>query len=513
MPPKPEPSGAAVPTPAPNGQLAQRNPTAQANPDTNPLDIATDEAKDSAPADHDDVWERLRAQFSLSSAQDPRIERELAWYRAHPQYFARISARARPYLYFITEEVEKRGLPGEIALLPAVESSFEPLAYSPGHAAGIWQFIPSTGRSYGLKQTWWYDGRRDVAASTRAALEYLNTLRTRFDGNWELALASYNAGAGTVARAIRQNRREGRPEDFWSLDLPAETEVYVPRLLAIARVIADPAAFGINLEPIPNEPYFASVNIGSQIDLTLAAELADLSIEELYQLNPGLNRWATDPTGPHRLHLPVDKLETFHGNLVQLEPEERMRWQRYQVRPGDTLGSIAARHGTSVGEVQRANQLKGTRIRAGQRLLIPRPIAPGESDTPATQATAFAHTEYLVRPGDSLWTIARSHQVGHQELADWNGISARDPLQPGQRLLIREPHPVGNSLQKVSASVRAEPSAVSYRVRKGDSLYTIARRFRVSVANLKRWNELRGSYLQPGQKLVLYFDMSQQQAL
>ena len=187
-------------------QQAHRRPTTQRNPDTNTRGAATGQANDLPPADYSDVWARLRSQLSLNSPQNPRIERELAWYRAHPQYFSRISERARPYLHFIAEEVEKRGMPGEIALLPAVESSFEPLAYSSGRASGIWQFIPSTGRMFGLKQTWWYDGRRDIAASTRAALEYLEKLNARFDGDWELALASYNAGAGTVDRAIRTGK-------------------------------------------------------------------------------------------------------------------------------------------------------------------------------------------------------------------------------------------------------------------------------------------------------------------
>lgn len=478
-------------------------------------------------ADSHDLWDRLRQRFILPIPDQPKVQRELEWYASKPDYLRRVQERARPYLHFIVEEIESRNLPGELALLPVVESAFQPFAYSPGSAAGIWQFIPSTGRLYGLRQDWWYDGRRDVVASTRAALDFLEDMSERFDGDWELALASYNAGAGTVSRAIDKNERMGRPTDFWSLDLPAETSSYVPRLLAIAELVADPEAYGISLVHIPDEPYFASVDTGSQLDLTLAAELAGMDIDELYLLNPGFNHWATDPAGPHKLQIPLDQAERFRKELAGLEPEKRLRWKRYHIRRGDTLGEIAGRNRTSVAMLREVNQLSGNRIRAGKYLLIPMPMsgsaglvasAGGMHDKARGSSPKSARTRYVVQPGDTLWEIARDHKVDHKALAKWNRIALRDVLRPGQELSIwrRESQPVitgGVSAATLDVKPTSAHSSLTYRVRKGDSLFLIARKFNVSVAELRNWNTLSGKYLQPGQKLVLYVDVTDQQAL
>jgi membrane-bound lytic murein transglycosylase D len=221
-----------------------------------------------------DLWSRLRDGFQLSENQHPRMQNDLAWYASHNNYLIRMTERATPYLYLIVEEAERRGIPLELALLPVVESAYQPFAYSHGRAAGLWQFIPGTGRRYKLSQTWWYDGRRDVTASTRAAFDYLEYLHRYFDGDWLHALAAYNSGEGTVRKAIRRNKKMGKPTDYWSLDLPEETEGYVPKLLAISALVANPPAHGVILASVVDAPYLSSVNVGSQIDLDLAAELA-----------------------------------------------------------------------------------------------------------------------------------------------------------------------------------------------------------------------------------------------
>jgi membrane-bound lytic murein transglycosylase D len=511
---KPEPVAAVAPVPISEETIETEKKSEPA-------------AKVTAPKPPADIWERMRAGYKLTIPDNSRIDREFKWFASHGEYMVRVQDRAEPYLYFIMEEIEKRGLPAELALLPVVESAFQPFAYSHGRAAGLWQFIPSTGRLYGLKQNWWYDGRRDVVSATRAALDYLKAQNERFHGDWELALAAYNAGAGNVQKAIRKNVRRGKPTDFWSLDLPRETRSYVPRLLAVAKLMAKPEAYGINLRPIPNKPYFASIDIQSQLDLALAAEMAGISIEELYLLNPGFNRWATDPDGPHRLQLPLDKVDRFTQKLAGIAPNQRLRWKRYRIKQGDVLGAIARKHNTTVALLQEINKLRGTNIRAGKHLLIPvssqkmeRYSLSSEQRTASIKNSGRKGTRitYEVRPGDTLWEIARSYKVSHRQLAKWNAMAPRDLLHPGQKLVIwkgtRSDKTTITAKPTLPVNLAAGPvnsrSQLSYRVRKGDSLYRIAQRFKVSVADLKQWNALPGKYLQPGQRIKLYVDVTNQ---
>ncbi len=447
-----------------------------------------------------DLWQRLFSLYQLPPIEHPRIERELRWYASHPEYIHRVQARARPYLYTIVSEIEKSGLPGELALLPVVESAFKPNAYSRQRAAGLWQFIPSTGRLYGLKQDWWVDLRRDVHASTRAAIAYLKKLNAEFHGDWLLALAAYNSGEGTVQRAIRRNRRLHRPTDFWHLRLPRETRAYVPKLLAVARVFSRAKDYGIVLEPIPNRPLYTQVEIDSQLDLALAAELAEIPLEELYRLNPGFRRWATAPQGPHRLVLPLEKVELFEERLAKLPATERIRWRRHLVRRGDTLGHISRRYGTPVSVIRQANHLRGNRIHPGQALLIP--VAGRKFNASLASLRGFkpaGRTErariHVVRRGESLWGIARQYGVTVSHLRRWNKLKGGQSLQAGQRLRIL----------RVSAKSGDPFKPVVYTVRKGDSLYTIARRFGIRLQDLRQWNRdrIRG-VLQPGQRLKVY---------
>lgn len=470
-----------------------------------------------------DIWQRLREGYKLMPSFHPKVITELSWYRSHPTYIERIQERSRPYLFHILEELEKRDMPTEIALLPAVESAFQPFAYSPGRAAGIWQFIPSTGRIYGLKQNWWYDGRRDVVASTEAALDFLQQLHRQFDGDWELALAAYNSGAGTVQKAIRKNRKKGKPTDFWSLKLPKETRSYVPRLLAISQLFANPEEHNITLQEAPNEAFFEVVDIQSQLDLALAAKMADLSIQELYKLNPGFNRWATDPDGPHQLLLPMEKADVFRDKLGKLPDAKRVTWKRYKIKRGDNLGLIAKKHNTTIKLLKRVNKLHNSKIRAGKHLLIP--VSTLQLDQYALSADQRKQRiqnkprkgvkrQYLVKRGDSLWKIAKAHRVNHRQLAKWNGMAPSDPIKPGQKLVLWAPKTQAtDSLSALDMQPKGIQSQVSYRVRRGDSLSRIAQRFSVSVNELKQWNRLPGKYLQPGQRLKLFVDVTEQTTL
>lgn len=464
----------------------------------------------SATADYADLWERIRDGFALPSVNgQPLLRREIDYFAGRQDYLDRVAERARPYLSYIVQALEERDMPTEIALLPIVESAFRPFAYSGSKAAGIWQFIPTTGQYYGLQQNWWYDGRRDVIAATQAALDYLQRLNGLFAGDWLLTIAAYNAGEGTVLRAIKRNAVRGRRTDFWHLDLPRETEAYVPRLLALRTLIATPSAYGLKLPSIPNELPIEVVEIKSQIDLALAAQLADVSVAELYRLNPGYNRWATAPDGPHRLVLPVNQVARFKKQLAAIPPEERVHWRRHRVERGDTLGALARRYHTTTAVLKAVNRLRGNLIRTGSHLIVPLTAqrAHGGASDPNRRRIANLKTSYVVRRGDSLWRIARTHQITVTRLCRLNEIAPDTVLRPGQSLTVPATRSISFAL--ADSHGPATIQSVQYTVRRGDSLYRIARHFKVSIDDLRRWNNLHeGRFLQPGQKLRLRVDVT-----
>lgn len=467
------------------------------------------------------IWPRLRSGYALNaSMKQSRVRSEISYYQRHPSYIKRVLDRGDRYLHYILEQTEKRGIPNEIALLPIVESAFHPFAYSHGRAAGLWQFIPGTGKHFGLKQNWWYDGRRDVIASTDAALNYLQSLHRRFDGDWLLALAAYNSGGGTVNKAVRKNRKAGKPIDFWNLDLPKETRGYVPKLLAISAVLKDPSRYNIDLPKVANKPAFEIIETGGQIDLALAADLAGLSMDELYWFNPAYNQWATDPSGPHQLLIPSNRAAQFSDKLAKLPKEKRIKWKRYKIANGDVLGKVAKRHSTSVDLIRKVNDIKGNNIRAGKYLIIPVATRSLNNYTLSAQQRLASKQNrprkgskqhHIVRKGDTLWDISRKYGVSSGALAKWNNMAPRDTLRLGQKLVVwvkpKSSNKVASSNGRPPASIRS----VRYTVRSGDSLARISNKFNVSVKDLLRWNKInKKKYLQPGQKLTLYVDVTQQ---
>ena len=460
-----------------------------------------------------DVLAQLPHGFGLPYRETRRVDAEFNWLVRNPDYLQRVFTRAQPYLPHILAQLRERGMPLELALLPVVESAYDPFAYSHGQAAGLWQFIPATATHFGIDQNWWYDGRRDVLDSTRAALDYLERLHRIFDGDWLLAIAAYNSGEGKVRSALR---RAGRNASFWELSLPRETRMYVPRLLALSRIVAAPGDFGVVLPVVVDEPQFEVVATGGQLDLALAAELAGTDLDTLYRFNPGLNRWATPPDGPHRLLLPVAQATQLHQRLADLPQDRRMTWERYEIAPGDTLSTIAARHKITVAALRDANRLGGTTIRAGAYLLIPtasRAASAYSLSADSRLAARLARSpdaiRYTVRPGDSLWTIARRHKVGVRELAGWNGMAPRDTLRVGRTLVIRGGETSGAT---VAAAPPGTQRRIQYTVRRGDSLARISSKFSVTISQLKRWNRsvAQQKFLYPGQKLVMYIDVRRQ---
>ncbi len=469
------------------------------------------------------IWDHLASRFQIVDRYHPRLLQHVLWFKSHPDYLQRALERAQPFLHLILTEVERRGLPGELALLPVIESAFRPYAYSHGSAAGLWQFIPSTARMYGLKINWWYDGRRDVAASTRAALHFLEDMHTEF-GDWPLALASYNTGAGNLKKRMQRNREAGKPLDFWSLDLPNETEGYVPRLLALAQILEERQRHGLKLPYIADRPAVLEVDAGSQIDLSLAAELAEMELDALYELNPGYDRWATPPKGPHRFLLPLAVASRFRNRLAEIPHKRRVEWTRYTIQPGDSLGLIAQRFGTTSAAIRAANDLHSNLIRIGDHLMIR--VARRASDAYTYHADAREdrlrnqprsgqRTLHEVRSGESLWDIARKHRLEVSDIAQWNGMAPKDVLRTGRELVLWLPdQPKLNISTPTTPKLPEMPDVplqrIRYQVRSGDNLSSIAARFRTTIAELIARNRLNpDAYLQPGQWLEFEVDPRQ----
>jgi membrane-bound lytic murein transglycosylase D len=462
-----------------------------------------------------DLWEQLRREFQLPEQDNKRIRIQRNWYVKHPAYMQRVTERAKRYGWHIQQQLKQRNMPAEIALLPIVESAYDPFAYSHGRAAGLWQFVPATGKHFGLKQDWWYDGRRDILDSTTAALDFLQHLNKRFKGDWLLALAAYNSGEGTVAKAQRKNRRKGKPVGFWDLELPRETQDYVPKLIALKQLVGAPSAYGIQLEAVPNRPFFEVVDTGAQIDLAVAADLAGIELDALYRLNPGFNQWATAPAGPHRLLIPVDQAGTFRQAMLQLAPEKRIQWIRHKVKKGQTLSHISRHYHTTVEALKTANSLKNSSIRVGKYLMVPvstqgqdnyRLSARQRLKRKQNSTRKGYKTQHRVSNGDTFWGLSKQYKVSVRKLASWNGMAPGDPLRVGQKLVVWVNQPSSGSLHPGS---QARP--IHYTVKKGDSLARISSRFKVTVTDLRKWNALRKDrYLQPGQRLKLYVDVTRQ---
>ena len=468
---------------------------------------------DAAPLD---LIGRISEGLVLPAASHSSIDRELDWYVSNADYLNLVLRRSERYLHHIVEALQQAGMPLDLALLPIVESAYDPFAYSRGRAAGLWQIIPGTGRELGLKQDWWYDARRDVLESTEAALQYLRQLHEQFGGDWLLAVAGYNAGGGSVSRALRRAAADGKAADFWGVRpyLPVETRTYVPRLMALARLVADPAQYGVSLPTIDDEPYFRVIETGGQIDMAIAAQVVGMSTDELYRLNPGVNHWATDPDGPHRLLVPVDMADELAAAVSSPEGLPGVRWIRHIVGAGETLGHLAVEYRTTADILKEVNSLSSDLIRIGQGLMVPQPVGAADGSgllaaalTGGTEVPAGGERRqaYVVQSGDSLWSVARRYGVTVANLAQWNSMSPQDILSIGRELVVWSDSPV--FVPAANQRIRR----VTYTVRRGDSLYRISTQFRVSVADLLQWNNISPErYLQPGQQLILFVDVTNQ---
>ena len=464
-------------------------------------------------ASTDDVWQRIRSGFRIDddASKNPLVALHEAWYASRPDYVQRMIERSRRYLFHIVQEVDRRAMPMEIALLPMVESAFNPTAESPAAASGIWQFMAATGRLYGLRQDAWYDGRRDFTAATEAALDYLGKLYLDF-GDWELALAAYNCGEGCVTRAIQKNVQQGLPTDYASLPLPNETRHYVPKLLAIRDLVLNPGHYGIAIDTLPNQPYFNQVTVhAASMDIRSAARLAGMSRDEFVALNAAFPRKLIRSDTPVNLLVPVDKTDAFQRNL---ETGSWDSWQPYTAQKGERPQAIAKRFGVSLASLEEHNQfhLKRGKLVREQTILVPvrnRGAAVAtRTDAPQPVAEAMP-TRLEVQRGDTLFSIARRYGLTVAELGDANpGLNGR--LTAGQTLRLpsgTEADPGTAAIQPVAYTPRPAKSSrpAHYTARRGDTLSAIAQRFDVSLAEIRKWNPVfrKRSTVRAGQTLTV----------
>jgi len=457
-----------------------------------------------------DVWQRIRSGFKIDDAasQNPLVAVHESWYAARPEYVRRMVDRSRRYLYHIVQEVDRRAMPMEVALLPMIESAFNSTALSTSAASGIWQFIPSTGRLYGLKQDTWYDGRRDFPAATNAALDYLSKLYLDF-GDWQLALAAYNCGEGCVARAIQKNVQLGLPTDYASLTLPTETRHYVPKLLAIKNLICNPEQYGIAIDTLPNQPYFNQVTVHANLDIHSAARLADMSNDDFITLNAAFPRNLIRSDTPVNLLVPVDKTDHFQRNL---EAGNWDSWQPYTAQKGERPEDIAQRFDVSVARLTELNQfhLKRGKLVSAQTILVPikgRGAVVAEEQSAAP--TGPGASQHVVQRGETLFGVARRYRLSVAQLTAANpGIDTQFKTGqlvqlPSNATAARETEIVPQAVFAPRAQKTAKPTR--YTVKRGDTLHAIAERFDVSLADIKAWNPVfkKNSTVRAGQTVVV----------
>ena len=475
-------------------QIEEAQSEAPAEEQTQTESLIEEQPQIAEPLPPQDIWERLRQGFQLpQEITVTSVQEQQQRYLRNPRSLNTLFERATPYIFHVTEQLDNAQLPLELALLPIVESNYDPLAYSHSHAVGLWQFIPSTAKSLGLKRTRWYEGRRDIVQSTAAAATYLSYLYKKFDGDWLLALAAYNSGEGAVRKAIKKNRRRGKGTDFWSLKLPRETRNYVPQLLALSNLVRDPESYKIQLPPIANSAYFNIVELPAQIELSKVVEITGVQDALFVQLNPAYRRSVTPPEGTYHILLPIDKSAILSDFLAHNDPSTWADYREYIVKSGDTLSQIAQRHSLPTTLIRRTNGLSNDFLRVGQILRIP----PSGELALATEYKSVQVLKYQVVAGDTLSEIAAKHKVSTGNLKRSNNLK-NDTIRVGQTLVIKVP------------SKTAPPTKLrrlSYQVRRGDSLYLIAKRFDLKVSDIASWNRLdREKYLQPGQRLTLYIN-------
>jgi membrane-bound lytic murein transglycosylase D len=452
--------------------------------------------------DQPNLWQTMGNHMQLLPRTPPAsVEHWIDYYRKNPLYVNTIINNAAPYIEYIYSQTQKNQMPAEIALIPMIESNYNPFAISKDGAVGLWQIMPGTASGFGLAINWWYDGRRDIYASTEGALNYFSYLNQFFHGNWLLAIAAYDSGEGTVQKAIRYNKKHGLPTDYWDLHLPRETEQYVPKLLALAYIISDNDHDGINLPDLPSHPTVNNIEMHSQVDIDQAAKLAGVDPELLRELNPGFRRWATPPSQDYHLLIPADASNTFEAAMSEIPDSDKVTWQHHLVIANETLGGIAIKYHTRVALLKQINHLTSSEIHVGQSLLVPQAMHGKvnqidlnlENNTIAEDVIPGPRRAvHTVKSQDNLWTIAQRNGVTVRQIRFWNKLTGRDHLHTNQQLLIWLP-------ARANPKVRYD----RYVVKAGDTIDDIAHHFHTKAHAIVVANKLKNANLHIGQQLVI----------
>ncbi len=451
------------------------------------------------------VWRDMAPHLRLASRSDlAHSQAQINWLVRHQAYIEHTNTNSAPYVYYIYQQTRKRGMPAELALLPMIESAYNPFVYSRSGATGLWQMMPGTASGFGLQINWWYDGRRDIVASTNAALNYLQYLHRLF-GNWLLAIAAYNSGEGTVAAAIRHNQALHRNTDFWSLPLPLETRAYVPQLLAWAAIVKNPHHYGVQLVDVPSHQAFGVVRVNRPLEIKDVANMAHINTEVVHQLNPGFRRSTTHPDRSYNLLLPRESVEIFKLEVARApKPSNATQWVYHTVTRGETLSSIARKYNTSAKALAQTNHLTGYVVHPNQKLLI-------RKTTAATKRVVTENARYgadhvpgpqqqvhTVGRGDSLTKIAHRYGVGERQIQYWNGLGRGEAPHLNQKLVLWLKHPI-RSYRAYQSSRRT----LRYQVKAGDTLGRVAQRFHVSTHALQTANGLKGTAIRKNQWLII----------
>ncbi len=443
---------------------------------------------------NDNIWQLIAANYSLTGYNKFKyLKWHIKWFVDNPDYLTRVTKRATPYLYLIFDLVKKNNIPYEIALLPIVESAFDPFAHSYGSAAGLWQFIPSTAKLYGLQQNFWIDERRDIIKSTKAAIKYLKNLNKLFKGDWLLAIAAYNSGPGRVQKAIKKNKKLGKATDFWHLNLPVETMGYVPRLLAVAELIKYPHLYYQTITKINNKKIVNSVTLDSQLDLALIVKWSTLNIDEIYKLNPALNKWAT-PYGIYNLLLPVKNITRFKYNLLTYPKNNRVKWLRHKIIAGDSIIKLAKKYNISVNLIKKINKLAANKIILGKYLIIPVALKQNiyyHAQQKSPNKKYNTKITYVVKKDDTLWAIAKKYQTSVNNLVRWNKLSSKTKINIGDKFIIWQQNKLKTEELLIRTKIQSfKIKKISYTIKDGDNLSSIANKFNTSSENLIKLNNI-----------------------